>query len=80
MKLNKAGMMGFFLCFMAIIFGVGNQRWTFYDRAVSALAILYFDGGRRCVRCLRRLIPLKFAYGQKVSWLHFKIRKKMPGS
>ena len=25
MKLNKAGMMGFFLCFMAIIFGVATN-------------------------------------------------------
>lgn len=69
MKLNQGWNDGIFLMLYGDHFWRGNQRWTFYDRAVSALAILYFDGGRApCVRCLRRLIPLKILpMGQKVS-------------
>ena len=81
MKLNKAGMMGFFLCFMAIIFGVAtNGGLSTIVQYLHLPSFILTAGGALCAVLTTADSFADFAYGAKGTWLHFKIRKKMPDS
>ena len=70
MKLNKAGMMGFFLCFMAIIFGVAtNGGLSTIVQYLHLPSFILTAGGALCAVLTTADSFEDFAYGAKERYL-----------
>ncbi len=80
MKLNKAGMMGFFLCFMAIIFGVAtNGGLSTIVQYLHLPSFILTVGGALCAVLTTADSFEDFAYGAKGILVAFQNKEEDAG-
>lgn len=80
MKLNKAGMMGFFLCFMAIIFGVAtNGGLSTIVQYLHLPSFILTAGGALCAVLTTADSFEDFAYGAKGILVAFQNKEEDAG-
>lgn len=80
MKLNKAGMMGFFLCFVAIIFGVAtNGGLSTIVQYLHLPSFILTAGGALCAVLTTADSFEDFAYGAKGILVAFQNKEEDAG-
>ena len=80
MKLNKAGIMGFFLCFMAIIFGVvTNGGLSTIVQYLHLPSFILTAGGALCAVLTTADSFADFAYGAKGILVAFQNKEEDAG-